>query len=234
MFTLSIAIIPVAIFMLVAYLLDNKQDREPILLLLLLFSAGCVAFFIASAMEHLMDFQIPSKYTILKKLYRGFFVCGLTEEFCKLSFLILLVWWCKSFNEYYDGIVYAVFVSMGFACVENLHYSFHSVVTTSTLVYRDFLTVPAHFLFAVLMGYYLAIAKFEKEHRCRRILQALAYPFIMHGTYNTLLFVIPMPRTSFAQVIGWAIFVGLVIFDIMLWRWSIQRIQRVRRIPALQ
>jgi RsiW-degrading membrane proteinase PrsW (M82 family) len=64
----------------------------------------------------------------------------------------------KNFNEPFDGIVYAVIVSMGFATIENIIYVFQYGFATGIL--RLFTAVPAHAAFGILMGYFLGKAKF--------------------------------------------------------------------------
>lgn len=82
--------------------------------------------------------------------------------------------------------MYAVFISLGFATVENLAY----VLSTgmSTAVVRSFTAVPAHALFAVAMGYYLGIAKFAgPRYRQKYIWLGFISPVILHGIYDFIL-----------------------------------------------
>ena len=81
-----------------------------------------------------------------------------------------LIWWDKNFDEYMDGIVYASFIGLGFACVENIMYVFSASAESfqtgiGTSITRALLSVPAHFLFGVVLGYFLSLAKFQKEKR---------------------------------------------------------------------
>jgi RsiW-degrading membrane proteinase PrsW (M82 family) len=86
----------------------------------------------------------------------------------------------------YDGIVYSVFISLGFATFENLAY----VLSTgfSTAVIRSLTAVPAHALFAVTMGYYLGIARFANlRYRRKYIILGLIIPVLLHGIYDFIL-----------------------------------------------
>ena len=56
-------------------------------------------------------------------------------------------------------------------------------------LYRAILSVPAHMLFAVTMGYYLSLAKFsltpvEQQYFYKK---SLTVPVILHGTYDFIL-----------------------------------------------
>jgi RsiW-degrading membrane proteinase PrsW (M82 family) len=51
-------------------------------------------------------------------------IVALVEEGTKLFFLKRFTWRSPDFNYRYDGVVYAVFVSLGFAAIENLLYVF--------------------------------------------------------------------------------------------------------------
>ena len=86
--------------------------------------------------------------------------------------------------EKFDGIVYAVFISLGFALVENILYVFGDSDGASVGILRAVTAVPAHALFGVVMGYHFAIAKFEPSHRAIEFVLALAFPILLHGLYD--------------------------------------------------
>ena len=88
-------------------------------------------------------------------LYTGYIVAGFSEELWKLLLLMWVIWRSPHFDEYFDGIVYAVYLSLGFACVENIGYVLQGDDQMFTALMRGVLAVPAHFLFAVTMGYYV-------------------------------------------------------------------------------
>ena len=71
---------------------------------------------------------------------------------------MIVIWRNKNFNEPFDGIVYACFIGLGFAGIENIMYVFGNDTVGGALttgVMRALLSVPGHFLFAVIMGYFL-------------------------------------------------------------------------------
>ena len=112
-------------------------------------------------------------------------VAAWTEETFKFAALLILFWQNVQFNEKFDGIVYACFVSLGFAGVENILYVFDGGVGVGWL--RAFTAVPAHALFGVLMGYQFGLARFYPKERYRRLILALLIPFVLHGIYDFIL-----------------------------------------------
>jgi RsiW-degrading membrane proteinase PrsW (M82 family) len=119
--------------------------------------------------------------------YHAFVVAGITEEGFKFLVLYLIAWNSRWFNEKFDGIVYAVFVSLGFAAVENIMYVVQSGYQTALV--RALTAVPAHALFGVAMGYYFGIARMYEEIRSKYLLKAILVPVILHGIYDFILMV---------------------------------------------
>jgi len=114
-------------------------------------------------------------------------VAGTTEELFKFLALYMLVWKSPSFNEKFDGIVYAVFVSLGFAGVENVLYVIDGGMQTALT--RALTAVPAHAIFGITMGYYLGIARIYEEMKGRYLGMALLVPIVLHGIYDFILMV---------------------------------------------
>jgi RsiW-degrading membrane proteinase PrsW (M82 family) len=126
--------------------------------------------------------QLPKN---LKAFYTAFIVAGLTEEAFKYLAFFLLIWRNKNFNEKFDGIVYAVFISLGFATVENIGYVIQFGEQTGYI--RALASVPAHALFGVTMGYYFGLAKFYTVQRKLFLVRAILYPIILHGIFDFIL-----------------------------------------------
>ena len=143
----------------------------------------------------------------------SFLEAGIPEEFFKWLFLYVLIWRSPQFDEYIGGIVYAVFISMGFACLENVMYVLPS--SMGTAVSRALLSVPAHFLFAVIMGYYFSMAKFHPDHRSQYMALSILLPITAHGLFDTFAF---WMSSMGEYPIYTAIFVFFIACDIWLWR----------------
>ena len=219
------ALLPIVVLLIFIYHKD-KYDKEPIGKLLLTFFVGCMSVVPAGLMEQMLSTYQP-EHPILGAIYDGYVVAGLSEELWKLLLLMLVIWRSRHFDEYFDGIVYATYLSLGFACVENVMYVFGSTDPMGTAFMRGLLAVPAHFLFAVTMGYYLSIAKFDPEKRPSHLLKALLYPALLHGTYDALLMVNDALGGNTALVSG-VLTLVFIYFDVKLWRWGLRRIKRLQ------
>ena len=156
------ALAPVIIVCFYVYIRD-KYEKEPIRLLLLGVFFGLLISAPIMAVENLLTTMTPNKNFLIEALYTSFIVASGTEELFKFIILYFLVWKNKNFNEPFDGIVYAVFISLGFAGIENVLYIFNPYLGGyQTAIARAIFSVPGHGLFGVSMGYYYAIAKFNK------------------------------------------------------------------------
>ncbi len=219
------ALLPVAVLLIFIYSKD-RYNKEPVGKLLLTFFVGCMSVVPASLMEQMLSAFQPA-HPIVAAIFDGYVVAGLSEELWKLLLLMLVIWRSRHFDEYFDGIVYATYLSLGFACIENVMYVFSSTDPMGTAFMRGLLAVPAHFLFAVTMGYYLSIAKFDPEKRPTHLLKALLYPALLHGTYDALLMVNDALGGNVAFVSG-VLTIVFIYFDIKLWRWGLRRIKRLQ------
>ena len=167
----------------------DRYNREPKLNLLVSFLLGVVsivpAIFIETFFEHSFNKSIGGI------ALNAFFVVALTEELCKFAALRLYAYRQRSFDEPFDGIVYAVMVSMGFATLENILYVLNSAQQGrgyKVALLRMFLSVPAHASFAVLMGYHVGRAKFTAARRTGLMLLGIFWATFFHGSYDTFLF----------------------------------------------
>ncbi|MDF1574039.1 MAG: PrsW family glutamic-type intramembrane protease [Bacteroidales bacterium] len=186
MAVLLASLAPVFIILFYIYFRD-KYDKEPFGLLLKALLMGVVIVVPVIFMERFLMIFSPQTGQVENAAYQAFVVAGFTEELFKFLGLCLLVWKSSSFNEQFDGIVYAVFVSLGFAGVENVLYVSDGGMETALI--RAITAVPAHAIFGVTMGYYLGIAHMYKELRSRYLARALLVPVVLHGIYDFILMV---------------------------------------------
>lgn len=153
------ALLPALFLMRYIYRKDTIE-KEPKGMLVGLVFLGVAAAVVAVIFETLgtsllSRFLEPNDpaYTIVL----AFLVVAVVEEGAKYLFLLWRTWRDPNFNYRFDGIVYAVFVSLGFAAFENISYVMGYGLTTA--VARALLSIPAHMGFAVFMGYFYARAK---------------------------------------------------------------------------
>ena len=148
------AVIPALVLLIYVYRRD-RIEKEPGSLLLSLVLWGIVSTFLAVISESigavLLAYFLPGGENNRAYAFWMFFVTvGLSEEGFKYLILKWRTWRSPYFNCRFDGVVYAVFVSLGFALWENIGY-----VTTYGLgaaMMRAVTAVPGHACFGVFMG----------------------------------------------------------------------------------
>ena len=192
---LIISIIPV--YLVARYIYKKDKDKEPRSLIIKLFLGGLGAFVLTIIITLLLSLFFPSLLSdtmdtdLISLFFHVFFGVALIEEFSKWIFVYNISYNSKEFDQMYDMIVYAVFVSLGCACIENIFYVFEHGFGTGII--RGLLAVPGHACDGVFMGYYLAIAKVfdvkgDKESKKNNILLSILIPVLLHGFYDYCLF----------------------------------------------
>jgi RsiW-degrading membrane proteinase PrsW (M82 family) len=222
---LLLAIAPVFSIILYIYVQD-KYEKEPTRLLIFSFLFGAiVSVLIVFVLYFFTGRLIPitDEFSIWQQFIQAFIVVALAEEFSKYVIVKYYAQPKKAFNEPYDGIIYAVMVSMGFACTENIMYVLDGGYETAIL--RAFTAVPAHATFGILMGYYMGKAKFS-NHRLVLNLTGLLLATLFHGAYDFFLFINFIPGISIGA------FVSLII-GIVLSRKAIKKHQKDSKFKSL-
>jgi len=153
------ALLP-ALFLLVYIYRKDRVEKEPFALLLSLFLCGVASALCAGVVEGILEpvlgWLIPPG-TVLHTVILAFVVVAMVEEGAKYAFLKRRTWNHPAFDCRFDAIVYAVFVSLGFAAYENILYVFHYGLSTALL--RAVTAIPAHMSFAVFCGVFYGRAK---------------------------------------------------------------------------
>ena len=158
---LAIALAPAIYLMVYVYRLD-PIDKEPAGLLWSLVVAGGAAALVAGLIET-VGMQVFGLFSGLDPnsvqftVAADLLVVGLVEEGMKYVLMGRRTWHARAFNCRFDGVVYAVFTSLGFAAVENVMYGL--TYGTGVLFARAFMAIPAHMGFAVLFGMFYGQGK---------------------------------------------------------------------------
>jgi len=188
----ALALIPVVGLLIFIYF-NDKKEKEPFGLLVGLFFAGMgtiVTAIIAELVGGLILGAVFPANTVIGGVLDAMLIVAPAEELGKFLVLRLITWKNKNFNYNYDAIVYAVFVSLGFAAFENITYVFSSGIGTAFL--RMFTAVPGHACFAVFMGFFYSKAKYAsltgKKGACTGFTAlAMVIPIVIHGVYDAIL-----------------------------------------------
>jgi RsiW-degrading membrane proteinase PrsW (M82 family) len=212
---LILALAPVFIIGGYIYFRD-KYEKEPLQLLLLALLFGALTVIPISFLEYFLSGFASLFDGLGAAAWKAFVVAAFSEELFKYIALYLLIWKSREFNDKLDGIVYAVFISLGFAGVENVMYVLGNGYGTGMM--RAFTAVPAHAVFGITMGFYFGLAKFYEKQQNRLKLKALLYPIILHGIYDFILF----------TEIGWLtiVFLGFLVF---LYFSGFKRVRELRK-----
>ncbi|MGV8814093.1 MAG: PrsW family intramembrane metalloprotease [Gelidibacter sp.] len=214
-----LAIVPVFVIIFYVYIKD-KHEKEPTRLLFYNFMLGAiVSVTITTLLYIIIETPLPlnNQDSIFEQFIKAFFVVGLSEEFSKYIIIRYYSQPNEDYNEPFDGIVYAVMVSMGFAATENIMYVLQGGMEVAII--RAFTAVPAHATFAILMGYFMGKAKFSKN-RVVLNLTGLFLAVLFHGAYDFFLFI------DFVPGIWIGAFVSLFI-GFLLSRRAIRRHQNI-------
>ncbi len=187
-FLIAAAVIPALVLMILVYRSD-KLERESLPFLLKLAFFGMLSTALASVLEQvgelLLAYFCRSNFVYRVLLY--FVVVGLGEELCKFLLLKSRSWNSPEFNCRYDGVVYAVFVALGFALWENVQYVL--IYGFETALVRALTAVPGHCAFGVFMGIWYGNARDYKtsglEAEAKRALTlSVLLPGLIHGLYD--------------------------------------------------
>jgi protease PrsW len=181
---LLISLAPIALIGFYVWFRD-KYEREPIRMLLIAMFAGAVIVIPVMVVENIIQSAGNSLQGLASAAWHAFAVAGFTEELFKFIALYLLIWKSPEFNDKYDGIVYATFISLGFAGVENVMYVTGSGFSTGLM--RAFTAVPAHAIFGITMGFYFGMARFYPQRQKELKAKALWVPILLHGIYDFIL-----------------------------------------------
>ena len=212
---LVLAIAPVATIILWIYLKD-KYDKEPVITLSKFFILGILVSALAIYVEELL-IKLNTFSKIGDMIYISFIVAGLTEEGLKALILIPNLLRERNFNEKLDGIIYSIFLSLGFATVENIIYILFEDPTSvfQVSIIRAIISIPAHMMFAIIMGYYISKYKFNSSTPKQKtyLIISIIVPILLHGIFD---FILMIPYR-------WSIIV-FVAYIVFLWKISLDKL----------
>lgn len=204
------AVIPAVILM--AFVAkSDKLERESSRLLFKLVLFGFLAAAVALVQERILSLILNLTVSETSPAYNVilyFVIVAGAEEGAKYLFLNVRTWNNRAFNCQFDGVVYATFVSLGFALIENVGYVLLNTNGLFTAFIRACTAIPGHACFGVFMGIFYGLAK-RYDYRGERGKTAffrtlsLLVPMLLHGAYDYLV-------TLEEQLYSW-IFVGFVV-----------------------
>ncbi len=189
--TVALTIVP-ALLLLWYVRKKDRLEPEPKKLIWSLVGLGALSTLLAVLLE-LGGLAVLTKIadpdSLVFCVLHWFLIVGLAEEASKYLMLRLRTWKNPNFDCLFDGMVYAVAVSAGFALLENVMYLIR--YGSSVVFIRAIVSIPAHICFSIFMGaWYSAAKKYEtwnekdKMRRCRVL--AVVIPAIAHGLFDMI------------------------------------------------
>ncbi|WP_188453842.1 glutamic-type intramembrane protease PrsW [Virgibacillus oceani] len=210
---LSAGIAPTLALMAFFYLKDRIAEPLPLIIKMFIFG-GLLVFPIM-----FIQYAFNAEEIAQNNFIQSFFLIALIEEFFKWFIFIYIIYHHTEFDAHYDGIVYAVAISLGFATVENILY-----LITNGIEYaftRALFPVSSHAIFGVIMGYYFGKSKMNQANNRKNIILALCIPFLLHGLYNYIL------KTVTSE---WLFL--LIPFMILLWMYGLRKVKLANQSKA--
>ena len=222
---LAAAVLP-AVFLLSRVYKMDTIEREPWPLLRKLLLLGALSGIPAALAESLLTGvvrNVLTEGTVAYNLVFGFVVAALVEESFKFLFLYRFTFKSPEFNYRFDGVVYAVFVSMGFAILENILYVFQGGLGVA--VTRALLALPLHAACGVYMGIAYGQQKVNSLYKPTSGLSVaracLVTPVLIHGFYDFCAFM----QTELFMII-------FIVFVIVVFIVTLKQLKKASREDA--
>jgi RsiW-degrading membrane proteinase PrsW (M82 family) len=215
-------LLPVAFWAVYHYQKDRLLP-EPVSMLLLAFVLGMLAVGVSMLLYRALgwmgwrfDAGALADSTPLGLLAYAMLVIGPVEEFSKLLPFALVIMRSRYLDEQVDGIVYASFIGLGYAAVENWQYL--NFLTTVEAYARGFASPVVHMVFASIWGLWMTRAHLGKRSVLAAGIKGLLVAAGLHGVYDFL--VILSPRN--ALPLAAAVILGA-------WVWRLAVLDRLAR-----
>jgi len=216
-----IALLPAIVLCGYIYCKD-KIEKEPIGLLLILFGFGAISYipalmlekFVLSGIDNIFENAISfsadgmTRYSsegvmVLNKILTAFIGVALIEICLKWIILFVGTRNNKHLNYLFDGIVYSVFVSLGFAAAENIRFAW--VNGWDMLVLRSLSSIPGHLIAGIIIGYYYTLWNTHKKAK------QMEENLILQGGINEERLNYPATKLIFSGLIPFFV-TGIYIF----------------------
>ena len=216
---LFLPIVLPALFWAVYHYHKDRHLPEPIGNLLLCFGLGIVAAGLSKAMylglEPLglrFDAVALADSNGWALLAYALLAIGPIEELAKMLPFLLVVIRLKAFDEPLDGIVYASFIALGYAAVENYHYL--DFLTRFEAYARGFAGPVIHILFASIWAYWISRARLARESIVKPAMYGFLLAADLHGLYDFMVLRYPVSALPIAAA---------MIGGIWIWRLRLMR-----------
>jgi len=212
-FVLGLAVLsalPAAVLALYIYRADITS-KEPASLLVATFVLAVLFAGFAAVINTVFGFV--QLFPLVGAVLFFYLVVGPVEESVKLLAVWLYPYRDGRFDSVVDGAVYGAVAGLGFAAIENVLYITQNIQTPASVfataggsLLEQFaetveagggitavrgLAGPGHVVYSAFAGYYLGLAKFNRENAGPIVAKGLLIAAFIHATYNTLVGIVP-------------------------------------------
>jgi RsiW-degrading membrane proteinase PrsW (M82 family) len=157
------------------------------------------------------------------------------EEGVKLLAVRLSAYRRPEFDAVVDGAVYGAAAGLGFATIENALYITDVIGPAGGLVTGGAITTvralagPGHVIYSALAGYYLGLARFNREYAGPLVLKGLLVAALAHALYNILATELPEVLAAASGLSTFGAFVAfVVVYDGLLVLVLLRKLSRYR------
>jgi len=216
--TLILALLPVFMILFFVYSKD-RFEREPFGKVLQVFFISALFSFVVIPFERIIGNLLFLNYAARSAMDFDFaenlWAVALVEEAYKWCILMILLWGSSCFRYRYDGIVYALASSLGFAGCENVLYLLGW--GNSIALGRAFFSIPGHATYGVLMGFFFSRARQCKNKKIGMLsfvnmFLAVASATLCHAVYDFLL-----SDSIQGNGLGLLFFLYVFVMDVIAW-----------------
>ena len=201
----------------------DRHLPEPLANLLLCFGLGIVSSGIGKLLYIGIGY-LDLRYDALELAFHNLpgllayalLVIGPVEEIAKLIPFLVFVLRFRAFDEPIDGIIYASFIALGYATMENLHYL--QFLTSTEAVLRGFAAPLVHIMFASIWGYRIGCAHLRRQRLLPSALVWVAVAAFLHGIYDFIVLAAPLSALPVSALL-----------ILMIWAWRMVLIRRMHR-----
>jgi RsiW-degrading membrane proteinase PrsW (M82 family) len=211
-------IIAPALFWILYFYYKDRYQPEPLISLGLSYILGLVSAFACIQFYGLLPLLgFPGDMSFILERHEPIYIfysigaIGFVEEVFKLIPFLFIIIKFKSFDEKSDGVIYASFVALGFASVENFYYL--SALSGFELFGRAFASPLLHTIFSSIWGYTIGLACIKRKSLLKPIVIGLIAASVLHGVFDFF-------TTSSSLRIAAAAII------LIIWIWRIQVIKK--------
>lgn len=221
---------PVVIMGWYIYHRDRKKP-EPINVLFVTAFAGMLGGLVAYAINKIgmgvPEIYLVNDHIVTSTAFSKVIMALVIGDVIMVLTLIGTAIFNRYFDEQLDGIIYSVFISLGFIFFQNALFLMHNgTFSFATENFRALFLVPIYFFYAILSGYYFARVIYRRPSSTKLLIYDLAcfilYPFVLQVLLVTLLIVINLEFPFWGTLL---LFLLLIYLCFVLMAYCNQRIE---------